>query len=65
MSCGGGPTRIPISTGGCGSDRYLYISRDGCGGVSFTVDAGGCGGKVEASKEDIMKAFNNIRNENY
>ncbi len=81
MSCGGcgsdlyyGPSgcgsrnefSIPIG-GGCGGGRTLHVSRSGgcSGGISFEVDAGGCGGRVKASNEDIMSAFNNIRNENY
>ncbi len=67
MSCGGSPDmRIPISSGGCGgSTRYLYVSerRSGCGGSEtiFSVDSGGCGGRVPASNEDIRRAFENQR----
>ncbi len=66
MSCGSGPDRIPISSGGCGgSTKYLYVSKNGCGEVSFTVNSGGCGGREPASNEDIMKAFNNLRGGSY
>lgn len=67
MSCGGSSEmRFPISSGGCGSTRYLYVSKSsgGCGGsssTSFTVDSGGCGGRVPASQNDIRRAFENIR----
>ncbi len=71
MSCGGSPEmRIPISSGGCGgSTRYLYVStsRSGCGGstTSFTVDSGGCGGRVPASDSDIRRALERNRRNNW
>ena len=71
MSCGGGSfggcgssfgMRIPLSTGGCGGGSYLNISEGGCGGTTFTVKSiGGCGGTVQASEEDIRRAFEYIR----
>lgn len=66
MSCGGSDDmRIPIRSSGCGPTEYLYISRRG-GGCSpsrttFSVDSGGCGGKVPASDNDIRRAFDNLR----
>lgn len=73
MSCGGSfggcggssEMRIPLSSGGCGPTDYLYVSEhsSGCGGTTtrFTVDSGGCGGRVPASDRDIRRAFDNIR----
>ena len=49
-SCNGGTTNLYISeTGTCGSKD-----------VSLTVDSS-CGGREDASNEDIAKAFSNIR----
>lgn len=76
MSCGGSfsfggcggssEMRIPMESGGCGGVRkYLYSTKhsDGCGGshTTFSVDSGGCGGRVPASNKDIRRAFEYIR----
>lgn len=66
MSCGGSSDyKIQISTGACGATKYLYVSKGSCGKSQFKVDSGECGGKVEASADDIARAFSNIRRDNW
>lgn len=71
MSCGGSSEmKFPLSSGGCGgSNSYLYVQQvsSGCGGstTELYVDSDGCGGRVPASADDIRRAFELNRRNNW